>query len=90
MQTNFFFLLAKSLLALAIVLGVIYIFYRYVLVHFSPRSGTAKPTLKIKERLYLSPQASLFIVEGPKKSWLVGISGQQITLIDRLAPEDLG
>lgn len=81
-------MLARSLAALAIVLGVIYVAYKYVLVHFGQPPSTSR-SLKVTERLVLEPQAALYLIQGRKKGWLVGVSNRQISLLDQIPLEDM-
>lgn len=88
LETNFLFMLARSLAALAIVVGLIYVFYRLVLVKLAQPSAQDR-TLRVRERLALGPQTALYVVQGPKKGWLIGISARQISLIDQIPLADL-
>lgn len=80
-------MMARSLLALAVVVAVIYLLYKYVLIHWA-QPGHKSATLKIKERAALEPGAALYIVASRNKSWLLGVSRGQISLIDRLEPDN--
>jgi flagellar biogenesis protein FliO len=72
----------QLIISLAIVVGLIYFFARYLLPKLQlPSSGNL---IQIKEKIGLEPQVSAYIISVREKSYLVVVSNKGVTLIDKL------
>ncbi|MFH1683248.1 MAG: flagellar biosynthetic protein FliO [Candidatus Margulisiibacteriota bacterium] len=73
--------------SLLIVLALIYLIAKYVLPRFK-LSSTGK-LIKVRDRVYLEPQVSAYLLQVGKNTWLVVASNKQVTRIDKIDEESL-
>ena len=73
--------------SLLIVLGIIFIIGRYVLPRL--KGSNAGKLIKVLDRVYLEPQVAAYILKVGKSAWLVAVSKQNITKIDKIDEESI-
>lgn len=77
----------QVLLSLGIVLSLIYVIAKFVL----PRLKVSAPgrLIQVKDRVFLEPQISAYILKVGKSAWLVVAGNKQVTKIDKIEEKDL-
>ena len=83
---SFFWSFCKMLAALAIVIGMMIFTAYFIKKHFLPSlpniNGSA--LINIVSTRYLSPKNSLMLIEALGQVMLVGVTGQQMSLLSRI------
>jgi flagellar biogenesis protein FliO len=72
----------QLIFSLAVVLGFIFIIYKYVLPKF--KISTTGNYIKVVDKVILEPQVSAYILKAGKSAWLIAVTGKQVTKIDKL------
>lgn len=72
----------QLLVSLAIVVGLIYVAAKYLTPKLS--LGSTGQLIKIKDRIFLEPQVSAYIISAQDKNYLIVVSNKGVTLIDKL------
>lgn len=74
--------IVQLLVSLAIVVGLIYFAAKYLTPKLN--LGSTGQMIKIKDRIFLEPQVSAYIISAQDMNYLIVVSNKGVTLIDKL------
>ncbi|MFA5839548.1 MAG: flagellar biosynthetic protein FliO [Candidatus Margulisiibacteriota bacterium] len=77
----------QVIISLFIVMGFIWLAAKYLLPRL--KSSDAGKIIKVLDRAYLEPQVTAYLLRIGDKTWLVGASNKNITLIDKIDLKDV-
>lgn len=88
-ELSFGWLLVKTLVAMGVILGLIFVLFRYLVPKMQMGRLNQGSHIQIVERVGLEPRKNLYVVRVGKKNILVGTTEQSISNLVDLNESDL-